>query len=161
MRSIVKSAFAARLAITCVVWFGAVSMGFQATDAYADDGGHEKYENQHINPETMAQLDMATKFNVEVEDIDCEDVFSKPSFGKAYHKSGSVQDYCGALKPDALPYYQVRRTDYQDGSEPPGWSTGAIGILCSVLLVIVLILWGVRVFFRNDLKTHFNNCNGV
>jgi len=156
-----KNVFVAILAITCVICIGLISVGFHATGAFADDVDYGKHRNEYIKLETKAKLDIATRFNVEVEYIDCEAIFSKPSFGKAYHKSGSVQEYCRAIKPDVLPDYQLRRTEYQNGSEHPAWSIGAVVILCSLLLVVVLIIWGGSLFFRNGSKPDFKHCNEV
>jgi len=156
-----KNVFVAILAITCVMCIGIISVGFHAADAFADDADSGKQRNEYIKLETKAKLDIATRFNVEVVYIDCEAVFSKPSFGKAYHKSGSVQDYCKAIKPDVLADYQLRRTEYQNGSEHRAWSIGAIVILCSLLLVVVLIIWGGSLIFRNGSKPDFKHFNEV
>ena len=150
-----KNVFAAILAITCVICLAIIWLGFFATGAFADDVDNGKHRNEYKSLETKAKLDIATRFNVEVEYIDCETIFSKPSFGKAYHRSGSVLDYCRAIKPDILPDYQVRRTDNQNGSEHPDWSMGALNILCSLLLVVLLIIWGGNLFFRNSLNPDF------
>lgn len=161
MRGIMKNVFVVILAITCVICIGITSVGFLATGAFADDVDYGKRKNEYIKLETKANLDIAARFNVEVEYIDCEAIFSKPSFGKAYHKSGAVQEYCRAIKPDVLPDYQLRRTNYQNGSEHPSWSIGAIVILCFLLLVVVLIIWGGSLFFRNGSKPDFKHCNEI
>ncbi|MBT8353783.1 MAG: hypothetical protein KJO60_04615, partial [Desulfofustis sp.] len=158
---IMKNVLLTILAIICVICIGIISVGFHATGAFADNVDYEKHRNEYIKLETKDKLDIAIRFNVVVEDIDCETIFSKPSFGKAYHKSGSVQEYCRAIKPDVLPDYQLRRTDYQNGSEHPAWSVGAVVILCSLLLVVILIIWGGSLFFRNGSKPDFKHCNEV
>lgn len=155
MKGILKNVFAAFLTIACVMCLDIISVGYHATGVFAGDVDYGTYRNEYVNVETMPQLDIATRFNVEVEDIDCEGVFSRPSFGKAYHRSGSVLDYCRAMKPDILPDYQVRRTDNQNGSERPDWSMGALNVLCSLLLVVLLIIWGRSLFFRNSLNPDF------
>ncbi|MBT8362700.1 MAG: hypothetical protein KJO32_17255 [Deltaproteobacteria bacterium] len=156
-----KKVFVAILALTCVICIGIISVEFHATGAFADDVDFGKHKNEYIKLETKAKLDIATRFNVEIEYIDCEAIFSKPSFGKAYHKSGSVQEYRRATKPDVLPDYQLRRTDYQNGSGNPARSIVAVVILCSLLLVVVLIIWGGSLFFRNGSKPDFKHCNEV
>ena len=152
-----KNVFATILAITCVICIGIISVGLYATGAFADNVDYGKHRNEYTKLETKAKLDIATRFNVEVEYIDCETIFSKPSFGKAYHKSGSVQEYCRAIKPDVLPDYQLRRIDFQNGSEHPAWTIGAIVILCFLLLVFILIIWGGSLFFRNGSKPDFKH----
>jgi len=161
MRAITKNLLAVSYTMTLVTFNGVALVGFNATGAFADDVDYGTNRNESKNIETKAQHDIATKFNVHAEDIDCETIFSKPSFGKAYHKSGSVQEYCGAIKPDVLPDYQLRRTDYQNDSEHPLWSMGDIGILCSLLLVLVLIILGRSLLFRNDSKSNFKHWNEV
>ena len=161
MKGIVKNVFTAFLAITWVIFLDIISVGFQTTGAFADDVDYAKYRHENINLETIARHEIATRFNVEVEDIDCEGVFSKPSFGKAYHRSGSVQDDCRTIKPDVLPDYQIWRTDYQNGSEHREWSIAVIGILFFLLLVVFLIIWGGSLFFRSSLKHDFKHCNEV
>ena len=161
MRGIMKNVLAAILSMMFVMCTGIALMGFHATGTFAADADHGKNRNEYKNFGAKTKLDIATKFNVKVEDIDCETIFSKPSFGKAYHKSGSVQEYCGSIKPDVLPDYQLRRTDYQNGSEHPAWSIGAVVIICSLLLVVVLIIWVGSLFFRNGSKPDFKHYNEV
>lgn len=156
-----KNVLAAILAITYVICISIISLRFHAAGAFADNVDYGEHENEYTKLETMAKLDIATRFNLEVEYIDCETIFSKPSFGKAYHKSGSVQEYCRAIKPDVLPDYQLRGIDYQNSSEHPTWSIGAIVILCFLLLVFMLIIRGENLFFRNGSKPDFKYCNGV
>ena len=159
MRDIIKNVLATALSMTLVICSGITLMGFNTTGAFAEAVDYGTHRDEYKKFETKAKLDIATKFNINVEDIDCETLFSKPSFGKAYHKSGSVQEYCGVIKPDVLPDYQLRRTDYQNSSEHPLWSIGDLAILGSLLLVVVLIIWGGRLLFRNDSKADFTQWN--
>ena len=161
MRVIIKKILATTISMTLLVFIGSALMGFNTAAALAEDVESGTNGDEYIGFETKAKLDIATKFNINVEDIDCETIFSKPSFGKAYHKSGSLQEYCGAIKPDVLPDYQLRRTDYQNSSEHPLWSIGDIAILCSLLLVVVLIIWGRNLLFRNDSHSDFKHWNEV
>lgn len=155
MGGIVKNVFAAFLAITCVFCLGIIATGFHTNVVFADNVDYANYRKEDIALETMAQRDIAIRFNVEVEGIDCEGVFSKPSFGKAYHKSGSVLDYCREINLDILPDYQVRRSDYRDDSGHPDWSMDTLSILSSLLLVVLLIIWGRSLFFRDSLNPDF------
>lgn len=156
-----KNAFADIFAIMLVIFIGINLMGFHTTEIFADDVDYGKHRNETIKLETKTKLDTATRFNIVVEGIDCDTIFSKPSFGKAYHKSGSVQEYCRSIKPDVLPDYQLLKADYQNGSEHPAWLIATIGILCSLILIAVLIMWGGRWFFRNGSKPDFKNCNEI
>lgn len=161
MHGIMNNVLATVISMTFVICNGIALMGFNTASASPEDVDYGTTRNEYKKFETKAKLDIATKFNVSVEDIDCEPIFSKPSFGKAYHKSGSVQEYCGAIKPDLVPDYQLRRTDYQNGSEHPVWSLTDIGILGSLLLVVVLIIWGRSLFFRNGSKPELKEWNEV
>ena len=152
MHRIMKNVFATVISMTFVICNAIALVGFDATSASAEDVDYGTTRNEYKKLAAKARLDIATKFNVNVEDIDCETSFSKPSFGKAYHKSGSVQEYCGAIKPDIVPDYQLLRTAYQNGSEHPVWSRGDSGILCSLLLIAVLIICGRSWFIRNGSK---------
>ena len=138
MHRIMKNVFATVISMTFVICNAIALVGFDATSASAEDVDYGTTRNEYKKLAAKARLDIATKFNVNVEDIDCETSFSKPSFGKAYHKSGSVQEYCGAIKPDIVPDYQLLRGDS--------------GILCSLLLIAVLIICGRSWFIRNGSK---------
>ena len=96
-----------------------------------------------------------------MEDIDCESNFSKPSFGKAYHKLGSVQDYCRNIKLDEVPDYHIRKTDSINGSTNFIWSIGVISILCFWLLIVLMIIRGGSIFFKDSWETEFNNSNEI
>jgi hypothetical protein len=152
MHGIMKNVLAAVISMTFVICNTIAFMGFNKTIAAAEDVDYGTNRNENKKFAAKARLDIAAKFNINVEDIDCETSFSKPSFGKAYHKSGSVQEYCGAIKPDVVPDYQLLRTAYQNGQDHPVWSMGDSGILCSLLLIAVLIIWGRSWFIRNGSK---------
>lgn len=156
-----KHSFAAIFSILFALWLGISLVEFDAGDIPANDADYGKHRKKNITLEREAALDVATRFNIVVEGIDCETIFSKPSFGKAYHKSGSVQDYCRSIRPDVVPDYQLLKAGFQNDSEHEAWFIGTIGTLCSLILVLVLIIWGGRWFFRDSSKPDFNHCNDV